>query len=96
MPSQEEREKRKQTLAILKNKQREDFEKSLPMSRDEFASLFNFLETELNECDDTLRLTHSFLLEEKVMNIDETIEWLKRHSAYCDCEVLSNVQELFD
>jgi hypothetical protein len=41
-------------------------------------------------CDGTLKRTIQFLRNRK-LPVDEVVEWLKSHSAFCDCEVLLNV-----
>lgn len=96
MPSQDEKSRRKQILDELTKKQREKFEQSLPLSRNEFKQLFDFLDNELDDCDDTLRLTKEYLLNLDISNSDEVISWLEDHGGYCDCEVLANVEEQFN
>lgn len=97
MPDRNEKEKRKQLLAELRQKAAEIFESSLPMSRDRFKMLFDYLDTELSEknCDDTNRLTKAFLNQIDVQNMDEILAWLAENGGYCDCEILANVEELF-
>lgn len=73
MPGRNEKEKRKQLLDDLRQKAAEQFESSLPMDRNRFKMLFDYLDTELSEknCDDTNRLTKAFLNQIDVQNIDE-------------------------
>jgi len=80
MPSHEEKLRRKQILDDLSRKQKETFETSLPMSRENFQLLFDFLDNELSDCDDTLKLTQEFLQESKIANIDLGIQWLEAYS----------------
>ena len=96
MPSQDEKARRKQILDRLAKKQQEEFDQSLPLSREKFQKLFDFLDAELDDCDDTLKLTKQFLSMESVSNLDEVIHWLEEHGGYCDCEVLANVEEQFE
>lgn len=96
MPSQDEKAKRKQILAELARKQQEKFDQDLPASREMFQGLFDFLDQELEECDDTLKQTKKFLSRENIANADEVTKWLEEHGAYCDCEVLANVEEQFN
>ena len=96
MPSQEEKARRKQILDELANKQQKEFNDSLPLSREKFQLLLDFLDAELDDCDDTLKLTKEFLSHEKVSNVDEVIKWLEEHGGYCDCEVLANIDEQFN
>ena len=63
-----EKEKKKKLLAEYKQQQKKEFEASLPIPRETFLDLFDFLDQELES------LT----------------------GAYCDCEVLYNVADLFE
>jgi len=76
----------------------QEFESSLPMSRDKFKKLFDYLDTELNDkgCDDTNGLSKRFLLQFDAENVDKILEWLANHGGYCDCEILANVEEQFE
>ena len=98
MPNKNEIEKRKQIKRELKEKARLEFESSLPMSREKFAQLFDFLDEKLSEynCDDSLKLTEDFLHENKIENLEEIKNWLQENGGYCDCEVLNNIEEMFD
>jgi hypothetical protein len=98
MPDKSEKERRKQIMDDLNKKADQEFESSLPMSRDNFKALFEYLDKELNAkgCDDTNVLTKAFLLKSKVDNLDKIIEWLADHSGYCDCEILANVEDDFE
>ena len=98
MPDKTKKQKRKQLLDDLRKKADEEFENGLPMSRDNFKKLFDYLDTELNDksCDDTNRLTKTFLKQISVENIDEILEWLADKGGYCDCEILANVEEQFE
>ncbi len=98
MPDKKEIERRKQIARELKLKARQEFEKSLPMSHENFKNLFDYLDEQLtnNTCDDTLKLSVTFLQSLKLDNIDEITEWLGENGGYCDCEVLANVEERLD
>lgn len=98
MPDKNETERRKQIARDLRFKARQDFESSLPTSRENFEALFYYLDEKLtdNPCDDTLKFTAIFLQSLKLDNIEEITKWLSKHDGYCDCEVLANVEEKFD
>ena len=98
MPDKNEKERRRQIHRELQEKAQIEFEKSLPFSHEIFQSLFNFLDEELekNGCDDGLKLTKQFLETNQIQNIDEVENWLKENGGFCDCEVLYNVEELFE
>jgi len=95
---QKEKEKRKQLLNELKQKQQEEFENNLPMECSSFEKLFDFLDTYLEEsgCDDTHTLTVKFLEKNKIQDIQTVLQWLAENGGYCDCEILANVEELFE
>ena len=98
MPDQSEKERRKQIMGDLKKKADQEFESSLPMSRDNFKKLFDHLDIYLNDkgCNDTNILTKTFLQQSNMENVDSVLEWLADHSGYCDCEILSNVEGQFE
>ncbi len=98
MPDKNEIERRKQIKKELREKAKFEFENSLPTPREIFTRLFDFLDQKLgkNDCDDTLNLTNQFLNENQVKNIEEIKNWLRENGGYCDCEVLNNVEEIFD
>lgn len=98
MPDKNEIERRKQISRDLKLKARQEFENSLPTSRENFKALFDYLDEQLtdNPCDDTLKLSVFFLQSLKLDNIEEITKWLGENGGYCDCEVLVNVEEKFD
>ena len=98
MPDKNEIERRKQTQKELREKAKIEFENSLPISREKFTQLFDFLDLKLSEydCNDSLKLTNDFLQENKIENIEEIKSWLQENGGYCDCEVLNNVEEMFD
>jgi molecular chaperone DnaK (HSP70) len=98
MPDKNEIERRKQIKKELREKAKLEFENSLPISREKFNQLFDFLDKKLGEydCDDSLKLTFEFFKENETENISEIENWLKENGGYCDCEVLNNVEEIFD
>ena len=98
MPDKNEIERRKQIKKELREKAKLEFENSLPISREKFTQLFDFLDEKLGEyeCDDSLKLTNEILQEYKIENIQEVKNWLQENGGYCDCEVLNNVEEMFD
>ena len=97
MPSKSEKEKRKEIMRQLKEKANESFLSALPMDKQSFQDLFDYLdEKSIEGCDNTLRMTVDFLRERQIENIDRVIEWLNDNGAGCDCEVLANIEELFE
>jgi uncharacterized protein YqeY len=92
-----EKERRKQLLKEYREKQREEFEQSLPIERKIFKNLFDYLDNQLekNSCDHTTKMTVKFLEKNQVKNIQDVLNWLADNSGYCDCEILGNVEEKF-
>jgi len=87
--------RRKQIRNELRLKVRKEFEDSLPMSRDKFKGLFNYLDLALQkeECKEDHTLTIWFLNLINVDNADDVIGWLIVNNGFCDCEILANVEE---
>lgn len=98
MPDKNEKERRRQIHKELQEKAKIEFEKSLPVSREIFQNLFDFLDEKLEEhdCDDSLTLTKQFLETSHVTNTEVVENWLKENGGFCDCEVLYNVEEKFE
>jgi malonyl CoA-acyl carrier protein transacylase len=97
MATKSEKENRKEILRQLKEKEKADFNNSLPLDKDIFNELFNYLDERLGEgCDHTMNKTVNFLKQKEIKNIDQVIEWLNDNGSYCDCEVLANVEEKFE
>ncbi len=86
---------KKELLKKYKEEQRKKFVKSLPMSIENFTDLFDYLDENMDKCDDELSLTRQFLMENN-LPISEVIEWLETKGGYCDCEVLANIEDLFE
>ena len=97
MPDKNEKERHKQLRDMLRLKEEAEFNASLPMSKELFMELFDYLDVKMGTegCDHTLKLTDLFLAENGVTNIATVREWLADKGGYCDCEALANVEELF-
>lgn len=72
-----------------KEEQERKFEESLPISREEFEGIFDFLDTR-ETCNHNLEGTIEYL-ETKGIASEPVIEWLREQGGYCDCEVMVNV-----
>ena len=66
------------------------------MSCEQFQKLFDFLDKELGNCDNTRKLTDKFLSENNIKEKEKTLGWLKENGGHYDCEVLANVEEQFE
>lgn len=98
MPGKEEKERRKQIMDDISRKQKEAFEQSLPMTREQFAMLFDYLDEALTakDCDHTNRHTRLFLQQNGIDNYEDIFDWLSEYGGYCDCEILTNVEGHFE
>lgn len=98
MPDNSDKERRKIIAKELRQKAKENFERNLPLAREKFQNLFDFLNEKLaeNHCSDTLKYSEEFLVLNKIQNNQDVIEWLNENGGFCDCEVLSNVEEMFE
>lgn len=93
-----DKEKRKEILKQVAQEELIKFRKNLPIDENIFPKLFDFLDIELENhgCNHTSTLTKTFLQKIGVLNIIEVTEWLADNGGYCDCEILANVEDLFD
>jgi len=91
-------DRRKQIRDELRLKALNDFEASLPISRNQFKSLFDYLDLtfEQEKCNDDHTLTIKFLNVIGIHNVEDVIVWLTDHNGFCDCEVLANIEEQFE
>lgn len=92
-----DKNERKKILRELKEKKKAEFEKSLPISRDLFDKLFDFLDAQVEEngCSHNSDMATSFLNQNNIP-VEPVLNWLKEHGGYCDCEILGNVQDTFE
>lgn len=73
----------------------------IDLSKDEvrvIKKLLDYLDDALGDsnCRDDLTLTEAFLRSQTGIDAKRIIAWLKEHGGYCDCEVLANIDELFN
>ena len=81
-----------------KDLQRQAFESSLPMARELFLDLFDYLneQSESTGCNHEFSVTEQFLSDKQVNNVEEVLEFLRENGGYCDCEIIFNVEEKFE
>lgn len=88
--------RRKEIRDQLRSKALFEFEQSLPMSREKFKSMFDYLNIALGaeKCNDDHSISIRFL---NLIGEDEEaiVPWLIDNDGYCDCETLANVEEKF-
>jgi Protein of unknown function (DUF2695) len=75
-----------------------EFENSLPMSRENFKKLFDYLDVELTNkgCNHNNTITQNLFAQNSIVDSDKVIEWAADKGGYCDCEILANVKDIFD
>lgn len=84
-------------LESFKKKEKKFFRTKLPMNKETFDELFDYLHKRIGECYDyTMKRTLDFLNKKGIRNIDEVIEWLNDKSVNCDYDILLNVEEMFE
>jgi len=85
---------RKETLRLIRERQRAEARAALPLADGELRAMFDELDRELpiHGCDRTRRLTLSFL-ERRGLRAEAVLPWLDDNGCFCDCEILANVEE---
>lgn len=70
----------------------------MPMDKKMFHELTEYLRNNVGEedCDRNFTITLKFLKDKHIENRASVIQWLHDHGAYCDCEVLSIVEQQFE
>ena len=73
--------------------ERERFLGDLPAEREKIEDLFDYLDVrfQTENCSHDLKNTMQFLMERR-MNMPRFMSWLNENGAYCDCEILENVE----
>ena len=93
MPSKCALERRKSMVREAAQQQRGAAIVAMPISQDQLAQLFDYLDGALSAgCDRSLRLTRHFLQDHDLPEAT-IIPWLGEYGGFCDCEVLANVEQ---
>lgn len=78
-----------------REQERQKFIASIPISHLILRDLFDYLDGDCaTECDHRLRVTTEFL-QQRGLDVERIVTWLREHGGYCDCEVLANVEDEF-
>ncbi len=91
----DERLHRRTILHQLKEKERMQFIASVPAPKSLVRELFEYLDRSDDPCDATLSQTLGFL-KERGLPEERVVPWLEDHGGYCDCEVLYNVEDVWN
>lgn len=88
------RQEGKQQLRV---QQRAALLTALPLTTEQLAELFDYLDQRLglSACDDTLGHTRCFAAAHE-LPFEALRQFLGRHGGYCDCEVLANVAQRYE
>ncbi len=87
----------KEKLKEWKKVQKNTFEKSLPFPRRIFEKLMDYLDVKLgsNSCRNDYQLAKQYLSKCGIQ-IEDHIDFFMNHGGNCDCEILANMDELFE
>ena len=92
-----DKSEKKRLQREYREKKKQAFYDSLPMSKELFSKLFDFLDEHMDDdvgCKHDLQLTSDFLNNNNIA-IEPVLSFLREHGGYCDCEVLGNVEGKF-
>jgi len=94
MPERPDKQRRKEMLRQVRERQRAEARAALPLPDDQLRALFDMLDGELptRGCDQTRGLTQGFL-EQRGLPLEAVLSWLDDNGGFCDCEILANVEE---
>lgn len=91
--SKPNKEDRKARIQQWQETERAKLISLMPLNPKQLISLLDYLDVNLKSCDHTTKLTEIFLMVEK-LDKDRALSWLAEHGGFCDCEVLSNLEDL--
>jgi hypothetical protein len=78
-----------------KLEQRQQLAAFIPMPRQDLRDLFDHLDRpDLPPCGHTLRQKTEFL-QQRGLEVERVVRWLREHGGHCDCEVIANVEDKF-
>lgn len=88
---------KKRLKAHVRDQERKVALAALPLPIEELEAIFDILDVELGarDCDHSRRLTEAWL-ESRGHDVPAVLAWLDTQGGYCDCEVLTNVEENFE
>ena len=80
-------------VSQMNGEELEKFFESLPATKLELESLFEFIEDELYEieCDHTSRFAMRFMMENN-LPFPKILAWLNNNGGYCDCKIMESVE----
>ncbi|MFK7824844.1 MAG: DUF2695 domain-containing protein [Oligoflexales bacterium] len=92
-----EKKNRKETLRKLREKKKSDLIATLPFAPEDAKSFFDFLNDKLPEfgCSHSFKIVKEFCSDKKI-NFENIEPWLNSNGAWCDCEVIANVEQEYE
>lgn len=65
------------------------------LNREQVSELIEYVDEKLADrvCDSTLKYARKWL-EGRDLDVESCVKWLNKNGAYCDCEVLFNLDSL--
>ncbi|MDE7181671.1 MAG: DUF2695 domain-containing protein [Clostridia bacterium] len=92
-----QKDEKKKLIRDYKDSLKSKFIESLPMPKEAFYELFDYLDKQLEtrDCKYNFEMTEEFLSAHNQPK-DKVLSWLMDNGAGCDCEVLMNVEERFE
>ena len=93
MPRPDKQTRKAMLKAVQRREMAAAFER-LPISNDEFQSLFDWISEKLpaDGCDKTRKITEAYI-RTRSLPAKELLDWLDDTSGFCDCEVLANSEQ---
>lgn len=87
------RKKQLENWSQLSGDERTRFVENLPAAKERIEDLFDYLDrrSEDESCTHDLKFTMQFLMENR-LDMPKFMSWLNENGAYCDCEILGNVE----
>ena len=91
------KKRRKEALKGLKDKRKAELIDSLPVTPEDVRKLFDYLDDKLTSqfCDHTFTFTEEFA-SDGGYSFEAIESWASENGAWCDCEVLANVEQEYE
>ncbi|AKH67778.1 Protein of unknown function (DUF2695) [Spongiibacter sp. IMCC21906] len=96
MASKEEKRRRAALVQAIVAEDTKKAIEEMPISLVHLGQLFDHLDEQVeNGCDHTPRITTAFLTSNNLSH-DSILPWLQEQGGFCDCEILANVEEIWE
>jgi len=87
---------KKEKLKMIKDKNKQNALNEMPLSINDFFILIEYIEKKLitNECNNNFKFSNEFIINNN-LSVEIIIAWFNELGAFCDCEVLFNIKDIF-